>query len=120
MTDRRFVATLRSIFDAPDELGARLVAHELQEAVAALLEDGESVDVTQVIPVESASTHVEPTELVEQLYRTRDMLIKTRITQCFDLASWIDRVSWILEHRQEATFDLAGYDCARVMDVANN
>ena len=118
MTDRRFVATLRVVFDAIDELEGRIVAHELQEAIANKLDDTERVDVTQVIPIESLTTHIEPTELVERMYHLRDMLIKTRITQCFDLAGYIDKVAWILEHRQEATFDLAGYDYGRVMDRA--
>jgi len=107
------------MFDAEDALEARLIANELQEAVAEQLDEDDTVDVTQVIPIETASEHVEPSELVEQLYRCRDLLIKTRIVQCYDLAGWVDRTGWILEHRQEDTFDVTGYDHGRVMDRAN-
>ena len=116
---RQFIATLRSMFDAEDALEARLIANELQEVLAEKLDEGDTVDVTQVIPIETANDHVEPSEVVEQLYRTRDLLIKTRIVQCYDLATWVDQTAWILEHRQEDTFDITGYDHGRVMDRAN-
>jgi len=116
---RQFVATLRTMFDAEDEMEAVLVANELQEAVAEKLDEDDTVDVTQVIPIETMSGHVEPTELVEQMYRCRDLLIKTRIVQCYDLAGWLDKTAWILEHRQEATFDITGYDHGRMLDKAN-
>jgi len=118
MSERQFIATLRSVYDAEDELEAAMIANELQEAVAALLDEGETVDVTQVISY-SLPKLVNPAELVEQLRRSRDLLIMTRIVQCFDLAKEIDKTAWILEHRTEQSFDLSGYNYAAIFDRAD-
>ena len=118
MSERQFIATLRSVFDAEDELSAALVANELQEAVAALLDEDDTVDVTQVIPYDLPS-RVEPTEIVELLRRCRDVLIMTRVVQLFELAKEIDKAAWILEHRNEQSFDLSGYDYGAVFDRAD-
>lgn len=115
---RLFIATLRSVFGADDELEAMLVANELQEAIANLLDDDDTVDVTQVIPY-SLGKQIEPAEIVEQLRRCRDILIVTRIVQCFELAKEIDKVAWILEHRNEQAFDLTGYDHGAIFDRAD-
>lgn len=123
MTDSQYIATLRVVFNASDELGARLVAYELQDMIGSLLEtedeEGESVDVTQVIPSALSTRVLEPTEVVEQLLRARDLLIRTRIIQCFELAKEIDKTAWILEHRAEESFDLSGYDYGRIFSRAD-
>jgi hypothetical protein len=106
------------VIEAQDELEARLEMNELVEAAAELLEDGETIDVTQIMPVEAQGV-IEPAEMVEQLRRSRDMLIKTRIVQCFELAREIDKTAWILEHRSEESFDLSGYDWGAFMDLTN-
>lgn len=118
MPEKQFIATLRTTFGAEDELEATLMANELQEAVANLLDDGETVDVTQVIPY-NLPKRLEPAEIVEQLRRSRDVLIMTRIVQCFELAKEIDKIAWILEHRAEESFDLSGYDYTAVFDRAD-
>jgi len=109
LSERQFIATLRTVYGADDELEAALVANELQEAIAGLLDDDDTVDVTQVIPY-SLPARIEPAEIVELMRRCRDVLIMTRIVQCFELAKDLDRTAWVLEHRQEESFDISGYD----------
>jgi len=41
LSERQFIATLRTVYGADDELEAALVANELQEAIAGLLDDDE-------------------------------------------------------------------------------
>ncbi len=115
---RQFIGTIRCVIEAQDELGARLEMNEIVEAGGELLEDGETIDVTQIIPAELQGV-VEPAEMVEQLRRSRDMLIKTRIIQCFELARELDKTAWVLEHRAEESFDLSGYDWGVFMDLTN-
>lgn len=118
MSERQFIATLRSVYGADDELEAALMANEFQEAIADKLDEGETVDVTQVIPY-SLPARVEPAEVVELLRRCRDVLIMTRIVQCFELAKDLDRTAWVLEHRQEESFDISGYDYGKVFERAD-
>src|SRR2546427_1877584 len=94
------------------------MANEFQEAVAKLLDEDDTVDVTQVIPLELPG-RIEPAEIVELMRRCRDVLIMTRIVQCFDLARELDKTAWVLEHRQEESFDISGYDYAGVFDRAD-
>ena len=113
----RYLATIRCTLDAEDELEARMEVNELSEAAVELLDEDETIDATQIIPY-GLQRAVEPTEMVEQMRRVRDMLIKTRIVQCFELAQHIDKVAWILEHRAEESFDLSGYDYGAIYDRA--
>jgi len=115
---RTFIGTIRCVIEAEDELEARLEMNEIVEVAAELLEEGETIDVTQIMPAEVQGV-IEPAEMVEQLRRSRDMLIKTRIVQCFDLAREIDKTAWILEHRSEESFDLSGYDWGAFMELTN-
>jgi hypothetical protein len=114
----KYLATLRATFDAEDELEAQLLTHDMTERLDSLLEDDDTVDVTQLIPF-GVLGEVEPAELVNLMRRVRDMLIMTRIVQCFDLAKGIDQTAWILEHRAEATFDLSGYNYTALFDRAD-
>lgn len=115
---RKFIATLRTVYKATDELEAALIANEFQEAIAGLLDEWETVDVTQIIP-HDLPQRIEPAEVVELLRRCRDVLIMTRIVQCFELAKDLDRTAWVLEHRQEESFDISGYDYGKVFERAD-
>jgi len=113
----KYLATIRVTFDAEDEIEAQLVAHDLVETTQGFLEEDDTIDVTQVVPFGRIAI-VEPAELVTALRRACDMLITTRITQCFELAKDIHRTAWILEHRGEETFDLSGYDYGAIFTRA--
>lgn len=110
MAEHMFLATMRATFHAEDEVEARLVVNEIEEAVSSRLDEEDTLTVTQIIPADQSVNLLEPTELVNQMRAARDMLIKTRIVQCFELAKELDKTAWILENRREATFDLSSYD----------
>ena len=114
----KYIATLRCTISADDELEARLVAHEITEAAEGILEEDDTLDVTQIIPFEQ-SGDVEPTEMVNVLRQARNMLIRTRIVQCYEQARELDKIAWILEHRAEESFDLAGYDYTAMIDLTD-
>lgn len=118
-TPQKFLATLRVTFDADGDLDARLIANECAEAISDhVLEDEDTVDVTQIIPWGTQGL-VSPEELVAQMQRTRNLLIKTRIVQCYDMARELDKMAWVLEHRQESSFDISGYDYSAFQDLTN-
>lgn len=114
----RYIATFRVVFYEEDELDARLAAHSMEEAMSQVLEEEDSLDMTQLIKNETHFRNVTPAEVVEQLRRSRDLLIMTKITQCFELAQQIDKIAWILEHRDEERFELNGYDHGAIFDRA--
>lgn len=114
----KYLVTIRCTLDAEDDLEAKLEANEVIEQASDVLDEDDTIDVTQIIPL-SLQRSVEPSEMVAHLRRSRDMLIKTRIIQCFELAKELDKVAWILEHRSEETFDLAGYDYGAIYDLAD-
>lgn len=114
----KFIATLRIAYDVPDEVEANLVANEFVSALGPSLEDGDTVDITQVIPFESA-LQITPEEMVQQLRRSVDLLIATRIEKCIDVARYLDTTAWVLERRAEETFDTGGYDYGLFEDKVN-
>lgn len=124
-TERRtnghqYLATLRALFDADDEVEATLIANQISENARADLDEDQVVEVTQVMAY-SISMPVEPAELVAKMRGVRDMLICTRIKQCFDLAKQIDEMAWVLENRAEETFEhtgMAGYDHGAIFALA--
>lgn len=120
---KMWLATLRITFEADDAVEAALVANGIAEkAKADLFEDEEIVEVTQVMPL-SLTYPIEPTEMVDKMRHVRDMLIATRATECWELAQWIDKTAWLLEHRVEDSGSLAGYDygtfLARAEEILN-
>ena len=114
----KYIITLRVIYDGPDEMDAKLAANDLHDHTREILKDDDSVYVTQILPYEGHYRAVEPTELVESMRHCVDLLIMTKITQCFELAQSLDKTAWVLEHRDEETFDLNGYDHAAIFDRA--
>lgn len=113
----RFVATLRAVFDADDEVTAILAAERIREnGIADLDEDeGDELNVTQVT---SNALDISPDEVLEQLEKARNLLIRTRIKQCFEQARELDKIIYALRHRDEESFDMRGYDYGNFMDIA--
>lgn len=119
----KYLATLRVTYDADDDLEARMISNEIQETLDKyVLEDDDTADITQLLPY-GLPNDVSPTEIVDYMRRTVDLLISTRIVQCVDLASQLHKTAWILERRGERGFDLTGYDYgefqARIDEVLN-
>lgn len=110
---RKYLGTMRITFMADSFADALLIGNEMEEAVDKLLEDDDTADVTQVIPINGPVT---PEELVAQMHSCRDMLIRTRISTCVDLARELDKVAWMLANRRETDYNPGNYNYANFMD----
>ena len=116
--EKQYIATLRLTFLESDDVTANVTAELIRERASQLIEEEDTLEVTQVIPF-SIDAPVEPAELVNQIRLTAKMLIATRIKDCFELAQWMHKTAWILEHRAEATGSDAGYDYGDWLEFAN-
>lgn len=115
MSDR-YVATLRAVFDAEDDVSAQLIAETIAHHGRTDLEEdeGDSLDVTQVT---NFGINLTPEETITRLKQARNLLIKTKLRYCWDQAKELDKVIWALEHRDDDMF-LAGYDWGRFLQMA--
>lgn len=109
----KFIATFRAMYEAEDDVAAILAADIIRENGAAELDEGGELIVTQVT---SSLIEVAPEESIIHFERSRDLLIKTRIRQCFDMAREFDKMIYVLRHRNEQDFNLANYDYGAFMD----
>lgn len=116
--DPLWVATLRAVFRAEDEVTAIMIADQIKVNGQKDLEedDGDTLDVTQV--TQNLLT-ISPQETVQLLRRARNQLIRTRVVSCLDVARELDKCIFMLANRSEtdAGFELAGYDYAGFMDI---
>jgi hypothetical protein len=113
----KYVATLRAVYDADDDVTAIFMADQIRVNGEQDLDDddGNSLEVTQVTSME---VDLEPDEIITQLRHTRNILIKTRIKECFAEARQLDMLVHMLQHRHEPAIAMAGYDYSTFMDVA--
>lgn len=114
---QRYVATMRVTFHAEDETEAVVEADHLAQAVENMLEEGDTLDLTQVIAMDLTRA-LEPQELVERMRFMAKALVATRVRECYDLGSWLWRTAWVLEHRAEDSFDAGGYDHGEFVSIA--
>lgn len=116
--DPLWVATLRAIFRAEDEVSAIMIADQIKVNGQRDLEedDGDTLDVTQV--TQNLLT-ISPQETVQLLRRARNQLIRVRVKDCLDTARELDKCIYMLANRSErdAGIELAGYDYAGFMDI---
>lgn len=111
----RCVATLRAVFDATDEVEAVFIADKICEnGQRDFDEDNDLLEVTQVT---SNQLDLSPEEVLVQLRRARNLLIKTRIRDCYILAKELDQQIYALRHRSDPDFAMAGYDYGNFMDL---
>jgi hypothetical protein len=113
-----YVATLRAIYSADDDVEAALIAEAIRENGSVDLDDEDDESEVFVTQVTSNSLEVSFEESLALFRRTRNLLIKTRIKQCFELAKQLDQMIWVLEHRREPGFDLAGYDYTKFFELS--
>jgi hypothetical protein len=114
----KYVATFRAIFDAEDDVMAAIVSDQIRLNAESDLdtEDGDSVECTQVT---SNALDLQPEELFSQLRRTRNLLIKTRIKECFQMARDFDQMIYALQFRDQPSFiGMSGYDWGKFMEDA--
>lgn len=105
------------MFAADSDTVALMIAEQIRQNGERELEvdSGDSIDVHEVVPYGIGMT---PAEVVNVVRAARNALILTKIKQCYELAKELDRIAWILEHREERPFDVSSYDPARFMLAA--
>lgn len=110
MSEELYVGTLRAVFKAPDEATALMIADQVKVNGEKDLdeEEGDSLDVMQVT---SHSLELAPDETLTILRRARNLLIKTRTRQGYDVGKELHEFIYMLQHRYEDQpgYELAGY-----------
>lgn len=112
-----FVAVLHANFSHTDEIEARLFAEDLREGLDKLMEtdDGDGADVIEVI---SADEDPAPISNVIQLKRARNILLRTRTTDGWDLARTLDQFTHAYEHKYTMQDGMISYDYGKFIDTA--
>lgn len=119
MSDKQlFIGTLRIFIHTDTEVEAVLATSEITDLVEDFLddEDGDKAELTQLTQF---TTDVEPSETLTILAHARNVLIKTRIKDCFDMAQSLDQMIHSLRYR-EASGLLPPYDYSGFMETAND
>jgi hypothetical protein len=113
---KRYVATFRAVYDADNDVEAAVVADQIRLNAEQDLdeEDGDSFECSQVT---SNALELTPDETLSQLRRARNLLIKTRIKQCYELAREMDQLIYALQFRDQPDFTMGGYDFGQFMDL---
>lgn len=116
----KYIATLRIIFDAEDDISAAIVADQIIEDAGVSLEDDDTCDLTQILEFSRAS-ELEPLELLQRLARTRNDLIRTRMNSNLQLANDLDRVMHSIKRRLDPSDPVAqtNYDFGRAISIAD-
>lgn len=112
-----YFVTFRAIIYAPSEVDAISWAEETADAARATLipEDGDDFYVTQITPYNAEIT---PQETVTTLRLARNVLIRTRYKDCYEVAQQIDKFAHELERRTDENSKGVTYDWTRFMEIA--
>lgn len=112
----RYVATFRAVYDAPDDVHAAMVADQIRLNGSEDLDpdEGDTFEVTQVT---SNQLELQPEEVISQLKRARNLLIRTKIKQCYELARELDQQIYALRFRDSPDFTMSGYSFGEFMDL---
>jgi len=116
--EKQYIATLRLTFFETDDVAANVTAELIRERASELIEEEDTLEVTQVIPL-SLDAPVEPSEMVNLMLRVCDMLVMTRIKECYELAQWVHKTAWALEHRVDPEYADANYDYLSFIERAS-
>lgn len=116
--DFTYVALLRAIFSASDDVEAIMVADQIKVNGERDLEESDSLDVMQVTQNTAMLT---PEATIVLLRKARNALIRTRARTMVDCARELDKCVHVLKSRSEGEPDyaLAGYDYTAFLDVCD-
>jgi len=114
----RYVATLRAIYNAEDDVEAIFIADQIRQNGAVDLDEDEEGDVLDVTQVTSNQLDLNPDETIIQLKRARNLLIKTRIKQCYALARELDYQIHALMCRESSDLTMSTYDYGHFMELS--
>lgn len=112
-----YIATFRAIFNAAHEAEAQAIAEKIVENGSLDLSEDEDETFTLTQVTDNADV-LEPAELCEVLKKARNGLLRTRLKEAFDQARELDKFIYVLQHRQEEGFQLAGYDWGSFIHLA--
>jgi hypothetical protein len=112
-----YIATLRAVYRASDDVEAIMIADQIKVNGEADLEEGDSLDVTQVT---QNTLVLSAAEVTSFLRRARNLLIRTRVQYCYDVAREVDKCIFMLDNRseREVGIEFAGYDWGKFLDIA--
>lgn len=112
-----WIATLRAVFGADSEVDAIMIADQIKVNGEGDLEEGDTLDVTQVTNNLAA---LSPEETLHLLRRARNACIRTKTKDGYDLGRELDKFCFMLKSRSEHNtgFELAGYDYGDFMEIA--
>jgi hypothetical protein len=118
MSDKQeYIAVLHVYMKEQSEVDALMAADDIKQHLESDILDkedlGEAVDVVQVIP---AFDDPSPSASVMQLRRARNILIRTRIKECFDTSRDLHRIAWELERRSDP--EMSNYDHGSFLPIA--
>lgn len=112
----KYVATIRGVYEANDDVEAIFIADRIVENGSIDLEDDDTLEVTQVT---NTGINLTPQEVTDVLVRARNILIKTRVRDCFHLAQELDKIIYLLSfQREDWEYAAAGYSHGNFMDAA--
>ena len=112
-----FIGTFRIVLNVQDEVEANLTMDRLRLECEDLLDedDGDEVLMTQLIPF---TTDVNPEEILTILKRARNVLIRTRMKQCWDLARDLDMTIHTLATQVYPEYP-ANYDYSKLLEISD-
>ena len=111
-----FLAVLHCYIQADNEVNAILSADDVKVALEqSILDEDESVDVVQVIPTEEDPA---PSASVKQLRRARNILIRTKSREAWDIAQTLHQFIHAFEQRMSPEEARVNYDWGSWMTTA--
>lgn len=113
----KFIATLRAVYDAPDSATAVFIAEQIRDNGAVDLEDsdGDSLDVVQVTDM---NLNIQQEEIVSELLKARNLLIKLRSTSSYECAKEVDKLIHAFRLKLDPEVAIGTYDYTGFLDVA--
>lgn len=112
----QFIATLRAVYDAADEVEAIYIAEQIRDNGAKDLEEDEG-DTLSVTQVTNNTLDILPQEVVSELRKARNLLIRTRIRDCLDVAQALDKVLFSIYHREDPRYAGGAYSYGDFMEI---
>lgn len=111
----KFLTALWCELEAVDEVAAQMAAYDLEEHVKNYLEDNESVEASDVVSDESS---LSPLTDIRWLLQARNILIRTRTKDGFDLARELDKAAHALRVRLGVEESMTSYDWSQFLKAA--
>ncbi len=114
----RYVSTFRAVYDASDDVEAMIIADQIRANGEVDLDEDEG-DTFECTQTTSNTLEIQPAESLTILRKARNLLIKTRIKQCFIQARELDQMIYALQFRDAPEFTMAGYSYGDFMDLTS-